>query len=193
MGVRVQKVHRVQRGRWIAAARLKELCPLGKGCVRSCSGGDSASGAEGCGIALWAMNIYAAKGGSKSLQPRLTVSRLKGPSWYLPDRQQLGEALRNTEKFWGDCQSAAFPPTGIYWLSCHFLFLPRSFASLRMTVGGGKAVSQRRLLPQEGAGRSPEDRSEIFSKTGRPYPPSPTAPPAGRALRCSLYVQAMLT
>ena len=63
---KVQKVHRVQRGRWTAAARLKGLCPLGKGCVRSRSGGDSASGAEGCGIALWTMNIYAAKGGSKN-------------------------------------------------------------------------------------------------------------------------------
>ena len=55
-------------------------------------------------------------------------------------RKELGEALRNTEKFRGDCQSAAFPLTGIYRHFFHLRFLPRSFASLRMTVGGGKAI-----------------------------------------------------
>ena len=33
---------------------------VSKGCVRFRSGGDSACGAEGCGIALWAMSIKSA-------------------------------------------------------------------------------------------------------------------------------------
>jgi len=53
-------------------------------------------------------------------------------------RKELSEALRNTERFWGDWQSAAFPPTGIYRHFFHLRFLTRSFAALRMTVRAGR-------------------------------------------------------
>ena len=59
-GVRVQRVQKVQRG------RLTGLRPEGcgrlsaAGCVRWRSGGDSACGAEDCGIAPWAMSIKSA-------------------------------------------------------------------------------------------------------------------------------------
>lgn len=33
----------------------------------------------------------------------------------------------------------AFPPTGIYRQMGYYRHVPRSFAALRMTVGGGKA------------------------------------------------------
>ena len=42
----------------------------------------------------------------------------------------------------------SFPPTGIYYGLSHMLRVPRSFAALRMTVGGGKEIPYRRLLPQ---------------------------------------------
>ena len=38
-----------------------------------------------------------------------------------------------------------FPPTGIYHHFPYLLFLPRSFASLRMTVGGGKRKSGQQI------------------------------------------------
>ena len=52
----------------------------------------------------------------------------KGFPFDCPTGMELGEALRNTERFWGDCQSAAFPPTGIYRHFFHLRFLSRSFA-----------------------------------------------------------------
>ena len=40
--------------------------------------------------------------------------------------------LRNTERFWGDCQLAAFPPTGIYYRLSHMLRVSRFFTPFRM-------------------------------------------------------------
>ena len=54
-----------------------------KGCGRSRGGGDSASGAEGCGIALRAMNLYAARGGSKTIQPLFRAMEERHPLWWL--------------------------------------------------------------------------------------------------------------
>ena len=42
-------------------------------------------------------------------------------------KKELGEALRNTERFWADCQSAAFPPTGIYYRLSHKRLELRAF------------------------------------------------------------------
>ena len=68
-----------------AEGRMASIGPSAfgaKGCVRSRSGGDSASGAEGCGIALRAMNLYAARGGSKIIQPPWRAREMR-PLWWL--------------------------------------------------------------------------------------------------------------
>ena len=90
---------------------------------------------------------------------------------------------------------------------------PLRFASVEMTIKRGECLCQfvpcrpmiRRLLPNcltiqweinhffTAPGRSPEEHRKFLGGFDAPILRRLTAPPAGRALRCSLCVQAMLT
>ena len=89
---------------------------------------------------------------------------------------ELGEALRNTERFWGDCQSAAFPPTGIHYRFLQLRRVPRFFTAFRMTVR---------------AGSKSRNADFIFIAAKRlqrlPYPPPPTAAPPSWGRRLWLF------
>ena len=74
------------------------------------------------------------------------------------------------------------------WQSC--IGLPsRAKLALSLPIKGPSFC----LSDRNGAGRSPEEHRKILKRTDGPILRRLTATPAGRALRCSLNVQAMLT